>query len=232
MTVRVFPSPQALAEAAADEVAGWLSVRDGRRSVGLAGGSTPRRSYESLRRRPVPWRQVDGWMTDERHVPADHPDSNAGMARRALFAAVPAALHEVPWRDDPAAAAEAYEAELARLLPRGVSGHLEPGLVLLGVGQDGHTASLFPGSTALTETTRDYVATFVEGIGWRLTATRALLGRARRTVFLVAGASKAAIVAEILDGSSELPAAVVARASRDPLWLLDSAAAQLLATDG
>ena len=231
MTVRIYPTTQALADAAADEVAEWLSVPGGRRTVGLAGGSTPRHAYECLRRRSVPWRQVDAWMTDERHVPTGHPDSNAGMARRALFDLVPAVLHEVPWMTDPAAAAEAYEAELGGVLPRGRSGRLEPGLVLLGVGTDGHTASLFPGSSALMETTRDYVTTFVEGIGWRLTATRGLLSRARRTLFLVTGAAKAAVVADVLDGSSTSPAAVVARSSRDPVWLLDNAAAALLDTE-
>lgn len=228
MTIRIFPTPRALAEAAADEVAEWVGEHRSRPTIGLAGGSTPRLAYELLRLKPVPWEGVHAWMTDERHVPGDHPDSNAGMARRALFAGVPATLHEVGWIADPEAAAAAYEAELAEVLPRDPSGRLEPGLVILGIGEDGHTASLFPGSSAMDSTTDDFVATFVEGKGWRLTATRGLLARARRTLFLVTGAAKASVVAEVLSGSSDLPAALVAGASRHPVWLLDRAAASLL----
>jgi len=227
MTVRIYPNPQTLADAAADEIAGWLTGRDGQRSVGLAGGSTPRLAYECLRDRAIPWRHVHAWMTDERHVPTDHPDSNAGMARRALFDHVPATLHEVPWDDDADAAAAAYEDELGGVLPHGPNG-LQPGMVILGLGEDGHTASLFPGSSALNEHDRDYVATFVDGRGWRLTATIGMLARARRTMFLVTGAAKADVVADILSGTTDDPAALVAEASRDAVWLLDSAAASRL----
>ena len=227
MTVRVFSTAQALADAAADEVAGWLTVAADTRTVGLAGGSTPRRAYECLRDRSVPWSEVHAWLTDERHVPVGHHDSNAGMARRALFDYVPATFHEVAWDDDPEVAAAAYQAELEALLPRGPSG-LQPGLVILGIGEDGHTASLFAGSSALAEEERDFVATHVGGRGWRLTATRGLLARARRTLFLVSGKAKAGIVAEVLGGASDVPAAIVARSSHDPMWLLDQAAASRL----
>ncbi len=227
MTVRIYSTPGALAEAAAHEIASWLSVRGGDRTIGLAGGTTPRLAYESLRDRDVPWREVHAWMTDERHVPTDDADSNAGMARRALFDEVPATLHEVPWHEDPQKAAIEYEAELATLLPRRHA-VLEPGLIVLGMGTDGHTASLFPGSSALGEDRRDFVATRVDGVGWRLTATIPLLSRARRTIFIVTGRAKAPAVAEALGGSSDLPAAVVSDASRDPIWLLDTEAAALL----
>jgi len=227
MTVRIFANAQVLAEAAADEVAGWLNVPEGARTIGLAGGSTPRLTYQRLRERAVPWRTVHAWMTDERHVPSDHPDSNAAMVRQALFNDIPATLHDLPWHDDPQVAAREYEDELAGILASGSRG-LQPGLVMLGIGDDGHTASLFPGSSALAENRRDYVATFVEGRGWRLTATLGLLARARRTLFLVTGVAKAGVVAEILGGDSALPAAQVADASHDPVFLLDSTAASLL----
>jgi len=227
MSLRIFATPGTLADAAAHEIASWLSVSGGDRTIGLAGGSTPRLAYEHLRRRDVPWREVHAWMTDERHVPTDDPESNAGMARAALFDHVPAILHEVPWREDAREAAVEYEGELATLLPRRDAA-LEPGLILLGVGTDGHTASLFPGSSALAEDRRDFVATRVDGVGWRLTATIPMLSRARRTIFIVAGAAKAPVVAEILSGGSDLPAALVADASRDPIWLLDTEAASLL----
>lgn len=224
MRIRVFSDPAALADAAADDIARWLTVHDNR-TFGIAGGSTPRLTYERLRRQAVPWDRVDAWLTDERHVPADHPDSNAGMARRALFDHVPARFHTVPHREDAAAAAEEYTATLSTIL-RGSSGRLEPGLVVLGVGDDGHTASLFPGTTALEEDEGRYVATRVPHLdAWRLTATLPLLARARRTLFLVSGAAKAAIVADILEHGSDHPAAIVNRAARDAVWLLDREAA-------
>lgn len=227
MRIRVFNSAEALADAAADEVEAWLRILTGPRTIGLAGGSTPRRTYELLADRRLGWADIDGWLTDERHVPINHEDSNAGMMRRALFDHVPATLHEVPWDEAPDAAAT-YEATLRQILPAGPTGRPQPGLVLLGVGDDGHTASLFPDSPALDETERDFVATEVDGKGWRFTATIPMLSRARRTLFLVSGAHKAEIVAEILEGNSDLPAARVSRVSRDAMWMLDAAAASRL----
>ena len=224
MRVRVFSDAEALAEAAAADIAGWLSI-DSSGTLGLAGGSTPRRTYELLRNHTVPWDRVNAWLGDERHVPVDHPDSNAGMVRRALFDHVPGTLHEVPYREDPSQSAREYEDTL-RSIMAGPQGRIQPGLVVLGLGEDGHTASLFPGTTALEEDERDYVANWVETQEtWRLTATLEMLRRARRTLFIVSGARKADVVAEILEGDSDLPAAVVSDAARDSVWLLDHAAA-------
>ncbi len=227
MRIRVHHDAAAMAEAAADDIAGWLAV-DADQTIGLAGGTTPRLTYELLARRPIQWERVQAWMTDERHVSDDHPDSNAGMARRALFDWVPATLHGVPFEDDPAQSASAYEATLRRVLGRGPVAR--PGLIVLGVGVDGHTASLFPGSEALTEASRDFVANWVKASAvWRLTATLPLLARARRTLFLVTGEAKAPVVAEILEGGGRnYPAAVVSHLARDPVWLLDRAAASSL----
>jgi 6-phosphogluconolactonase len=227
MRTRVFNSSEALADAAADEVEAWLRIVTGPRVIGLSGGRTPRRTYELLAERRIGWADVEGWLVDERHVPTNHEDSNAGMIRRALFDTVPAILHEVPWQEAGDAAAS-YESTLRRVLPTGANGRPQPGLVLLGVGDDGHTASLFPDSPLLDELERDFVAVEVPGRGWRLTATLPLLARARRTLFIASGEHKAGIVAEILEGDSELPAARVSRASRDALWLLDAAAASEL----
>ncbi len=228
MRTRVFDDADRLAEAAAADIESWLRLQGPAVTIGLAGGSTPRATYARLAEVHLPWEQVHGWLTDERHVPVDHPDSNAGMMRRSLFDHVPATLHEVPWFEDPVAAAAAYEEELDALLEHGPSG-LRPGLVILGVGTDGHTASLFPGSEALAGEGRDFVANFVESQdAWRLTATTGLLARARRTVFLVSGAHKAEIVAEILEGDTDYPAAVVSERSRDAVWLLDRDAASRL----
>jgi 6-phosphogluconolactonase len=225
VTIRILPSAQALADFAADEIAGWISVSRGVSTIGLAGGSTPQATYEELRSRSgIQWEEVHAWMTDERHVPPDDPQSNSGMVRAALFDHVPATFHPVPFLPSARESAEAYEDQLASVLPGGRSA-LRPGLVLLGVGADGHTASLFPGTTAVRETQRDYVATEVPDRGWRLTSTFHLLARARRTIFLASGRDKAEVVADILAGDSGLPAAVVNRSARDVTWLLDSDAA-------
>lgn len=230
MRLRVFSDADNLADAAAEELAAWARHDRAFLTIGLAGGTTPRLAYERLRRHRIPWDRAHAWVTDERAVPLAHPDSNSGMIRNALFDHVPGTFHPVPWVDDATAAATAtaYEAELERFLPQGPGG-MQPGLVVLGVGDDGHTASLFPGTAALDETRRGFVANWVPQLAaWRLTATLPLLIAARRTVFLVSGAHKAEIVAEVLEGDTDLPAAVVSRESRDAVWLLDREAAALV----
>ena len=228
MRIRIFSDTGKLAEAAAAEIATWLRLDAGSPSVGLAGGSTPREAYRLLRSASLEWDDVHVWMTDERFVPADHPDSNVGMARAALADHVPARFHEVPHLPgDPEGSAAAYDKELGSFL--GWSNGLAPGLVLLGMGADGHTASLFPGTAALEVAERRYVANWVPDRGeWRLTASLPLLGAARRTMFLVAGAAKAAAVARVLEGDGSDPAAQVSDASRDAVWLLDREAAGAL----
>ena len=230
--IRVFTDPEKLAEAAAEEIAGWLQLDHRHPTIGLAGGGTPRLTYQRLRDQAIRWSPVQAWLTDERHVPPGHEDNNGRMVGEALLDHVAATFHRVPWREDPARAAAAYEAELAGFLPTNGDG-LQPGLVLLGVGEDGHTASLFPGSPALEETRRGFVANWVaEQAVWRLTATLPLLLAARRTMFLATGPSKAAIVAQVLEGDTDLPAAVVTRRARDAVWLLDKDAAALLSLNG
>jgi len=226
--IRIFEDAGRLAEAAAREVESWVRLTAPGVTIGLAGGTTPQATYRLLRKVRLPWPEVGAWLTDERHVPITDPASNAGMARRALFDHVPATLHTVPWDPDPVAAAAAYEVQLGTVLDRTSAG-LKPDLVLLGVGEDGHTASLFPGTASLEVTDHDFVATWVPQVeSWRLTATVPLLCRARRTVFLVSGAHKARIVADIIEGDGDHPAAVVSRDSKDAVWLLDRAAASLL----
>lgn len=228
MRLRVFSDADNLADAAAEEVAAWARVDRAYLTIGLAGGSTPRLAYERLRRLRMPWDRAHAWLTDERAVPLDHPESNSGMVLHTLFGQSSEGFHPVPRAEDPAAAAAAYEAELARFLPQGPGG-LQPGLVVLGVGEDGHTASLFPGTAALEETYRGFVANWVPRLSaWRLTATLPLLTAARRVVFLVSGTHQAEIVAQVLEGSSDLPAAVVSREARDAVWLIDREAATLL----
>jgi 6-phosphogluconolactonase len=168
-------------------------------------------------------------MTDERFVPPGDPEHNGTMARNALLDHVPAVFHEVPFRQgDPSGCAAEYEETLRTFLPDDGSGP-EPGLVILGLGADGHTASLFGGSDALGVTRRGYAASWVSQLGsWRLTATLPLLAAARRTMFIVSGPDKAAAVARALDPETADPAALVSRASRDSVWLLDRTAAAAL----
>lgn len=230
MRIRIFDDADRLAEAAAQEIEAWVRLTAPKATIGLAGGATPRATYERLRHMSLPWSEVSAWMTDERFVPIDDPTSNAGMARRALFDHVPASLLEIPWIEDPMAAADRYEKALHTTLDASPNG-LKPGLILLGVGEDGHTASLFPGTDAVTVTDKDFVANWVpQQESWRLTATLPLLTRARRTMFLVSGEHKAHIVADVLEGDVDHPAAAVSRQSRDAVWLLDRDAASLLSS--
>ena len=225
MRIRIFDDAERLAEAAAQEIESWVRLTAPNVTLGLAGGTTPIPTYRLLRNARLPWNEVTGWLIDERFVPIDDPESNAGMVSRELFDHVPAKLRTIPWIEDPIAAGIEYEKGLHGVLGTSASG-LKPGLILLGLGDDGHTASLFPGSDALAVTDRDFVAHWVPQLeAWRLTATLPLLKRARRTMFLVSGARKAQIVADVLDEDSDLPAAILSRGSKDAVWLLDRAAA-------
>ncbi len=253
LAVRIAPDAAALMRLAAEEVARRAEsavIARGRFTLALAGGSTPKGLYALLAdptdpfRARVPWRQTHVFFGDERHVPPDHPDSNYGMARATLLAKVPIPpenVHRIrAERTDPAAAALEYEQELRLVFGPGPAGAgpavvprgLGPGelprldLVLLGLGSDGHTASLFPGATALEERTHLAVATWVERLKThRITLTLPVLGAARAVVFLVAGAEKAERVADVLQGpGAALPAGRV-RPGGELIWLLDSAAA-------
>ena len=223
MQLRVFADSDAVAAAAADVVAAWLRLAP-EPVLGLAGGSTPRSLYERLSRTSLPWHRVHLWMTDERFVPADHDDSNQRMARGALADHVPATFHAVPILEDAPASAAAYETAMAPVLPP--PDGPPAGMVVLGLGDDGHTASLFPGGEAMRSGHRGFAADLVPQRGWRLTATIPLLAAARRTVFLVTGPGKAEAVEGALAGHG--PAAQVAAASHDVIWMLDRAAAARL----
>jgi 6-phosphogluconolactonase len=232
MRVRVFSDADKLAAAATEEIASWLRFDTQRPTLGLSGGNTPRLTYKRLRISSVPWKRTHLWIIDERHVPPEDPENNGRMIGETLADHVPATYHPVPWHEDPNAAAAVYDAELRTILPSGPGG-AQPGLILLGVGGDGHTASLFAGTTAVEEGHRGYVANRVHSLAaWRLTATLPLLVAARRTIFLATGLEKANIVAGILEGNVDCPAARVSRSARDVLWMLDRDAASLLSLTG
>lgn len=173
------------------------------RSMALAGGSTPRALYERLGAADLDWANVDCFFGDERCVPPDHPDSNYRMALEALLSRVPARVHRMP---SEACDAAAYEEVLRAEL--GDAPVLD--LALLGLGEDGHTASLFPGDAALEERER-LVARVERPDHPRLTLTLPVLSAARVAIFLVAGASKRDALASLMaDGA--IPAARVAAA--------------------
>lgn len=201
----------------------------------LAGGKTPRGLYEMLAAPPfarqMPWRQTHIWWGDERLVPPDHPHSNYRLAHEALLSHVPIPSGNI----HPAhAGARAYERELHEAFP-GKTPDFD--LVLLGMGPDGHTASLFPGTPALDERSR-----FVVEVRYpqadppvpRITMTLPLFDNAHAVIFLVAGAEKAAVVDAILrhrGSASRLPAARV-RASRSTIWLVFRPDSDLLPRPG
>jgi 6-phosphogluconolactonase len=231
MRVRVYENPDALAEMSAAAIAAWLrqAAETGRASLGLAGGGTPGTTYSRLRDEDIPWERVDAWLGDERWVPPDHPDNNGRLVRHTLLDHVPARFHPVPWEaGSPQEAARRYEETLRGVLRR-EDGRLRPDVVVLGLGRDGHCASLFPGTEALEERDRLYVATRVPKLdAWRLTATLPLLHAAHRIVYIVTGDHKARAVAEALEGVPGSPAGRVMEGEAEVTWFLDTGAASEL----
>jgi 6-phosphogluconolactonase len=239
--ITVAETAPALAQAAARlivEAAREAVAARGRFLVALAGGATPRDTYALLARPPLrdamPWDRTWVFFGDERAVPPDHRESNYRMAYEALLAAVPLPLARVrrmraEAEDQDAAAAEYTTGMLEVFAP-------PPGelprfdLVLLGLGIDGHTASLFPGSSALRETQRWVVAVHAQAaaIPRRLTMTLPVFNAARRVTFLSAGSEKAKVVRSVLLDAAPLPAAMIRPHAGDLQWLLDRAAAALL----
>lgn len=184
-------------------------------TIALAGGSTPRELYKHLATIDYPWAETDVFFGDERCVAADHPDSNFRMANEALLSKVPARVYPMPGGS---CDASAYESELATVFP---SGRPVFDLVLLGLGVDGHTASLFPGDAALDEGERNVVS--VERLDHRrLTLTLPVLSAARAAMFLVAGKEKREVLARLLAGDA-IPAARVS--AQRVLVVADRAAA-------
>lgn len=230
----VLPDSERLAEVAARRIAALASaaIEDrGRFVVALSGGSTPRPTYRRLAQQgqalPLQWSRVEVFWGDERCVPPTHPDSNYRMARETLLdpVGIPAErVHRVRGEIPPAEGAAAYRREVAAVL--GDQERFD--LVLLGLGSDGHTASLFPGTTAVEERERSVVAVFVQKLAsWRVTLTLPVINRARHVVFLVSGAQKADALARVQAGEP-LPAALVRPGDGTLTWLVDQEAARAL----
>jgi 6-phosphogluconolactonase len=240
----VLPSAGALADAAAGHfiaAAGDAIQARGEFVVALSGGLTPRRAYERLAAEPlasrVMWSRVQVVWGDERCVPPGQVESNYRMARETLLDRVPvpaANVHRIRGEDDPAAAAALYEATMRALLktpagpPRAAPG-ARIDLVLLGLGEDGHTASLFPGSAATHEQTRWVMAQYAAAASaWRVTLTPAVINAAAEVLFLVSGGTKAGVVRQVLEGPhrpQELPAQAIVPSNGRVRWCVDAAAA-------
>jgi 6-phosphogluconolactonase len=234
--IRVFPDPAALADSAARQIVercqAAIDARGGF-SIALSGGSTPRDLHLRLASPPlaqqIDWAHVHVWFGDERCVPPDDPQSNYRMANETLLTKVPvpaAQVHRMRGELPPEQAAAAYERELHEFF-----GNDPPRLdvILLGMGDNGHTASLFPGLTAVHEQQRWVVAEYVAEVGmWRITLTPAVINLAREVVFLVAGSGKASMLHQVLEGPfvpDDRPSQIVRPTPGEVIWLVDAAAA-------
>jgi 6-phosphogluconolactonase len=233
--ITVVSDPEALAREAARRFKKLVLEAAGSRgrfSVALSGGSTPGALYRLLAEEPyrgqIPWENVHLFWGDERCVPPDDPGSNYRLANEALIAHVPIPpenVHRLHGELEPAAAARAYDRDLRDFFcgPRP-----RFDLVLLGLGSDGHTASLFPGSDALRKTERLAVAVrahYHDRPAQRVTLTLPSINSARQVLFLVAGRAKAEIVQAVLEGSAgRFPAQQVRPTAGQLTWLLDAGA--------
>jgi 6-phosphogluconolactonase len=231
--VTMYPDLPSLTRAAADLIASRARdavSKSGRFTIALSGGSTPRPIYELLAKPPlrdqVPWSLVHIFWGDERWVPHDDARSNYGAAKKSLLEHVPIPstnVHPVQYLATPEQSAAAYDADLRRFFGR------DPrfDLILLGMGADGHTASLFPTSPALNEQTKWAVAGPGPDVP-RVTLTLPTLNEAATVAFLVAGADKAPSVRTVLNptpGEPTLPAQLIRPTRGELLWLLDQPAA-------
>jgi 6-phosphogluconolactonase len=237
--IRVLPDPAALADSAARQVvelAQQAIDARGAFSVALSGGSTPRDLHRRLASPPlvqqVDWAHVQIFFGDERCVPPEDPQSNYHMAEETLLSHVPipaAHVHRMRGELPAEEAAADYERQLRDFfkdeLPR-----LD--LILLGMGDNGHTASLFPGLSAVHEQQRWVVAENVAEVGmWRISLTPVVLNLAREVMFLVAGEAKASMLRLVLEGPfapAERPAQIVRPTPGEVIWLVDAAAAEKL----
>jgi 6-phosphogluconolactonase len=240
----VEPDPAALARHAAQyfvEMAGEAAYAHGRARIAISGGATPKAAFELLAdpnqpwRARMPWEKLNLYWVDERCVPPDHADSNYRMTREALLDRVPLRpqqIHRIEGELDPEAAAARYESELRSSFRLEGAECPSFDLVALGLGSDGHTASLFPHTQAIHELTRLVVANHVPWLdAWRVTLTWPVINHARSVFFLVSGADKASIVQQVLTGPRDpegLPSQLIWPSSGILTFILDKAAAALL----
>lgn len=224
MELVVHETAARVATEAATRIAGLISDADDGFTLGLAGGSTPLATYQALRGRPTNWGKVDAWLSDERWVPHDHERSNGRMAAEALLDHVEASFHRPRWSEllDSSDSAAHYEATV-----RSIHEGKPPDLILLGIGEDGHTASLFPETAALEEESRWIVSNEVPRLGeTRITVTYPALWGARRLMILATGSGKADAVRASFEGDT--PAGRLGDGNAEVEWHLDASAASLV----
>ncbi len=241
-TIEVLDDASALALRAADlfrEEVGTRLAGAERFTVALSGGSTPRLLYGILSAAggpPLPWERIHLFWGDERHLPPDHAGSNYRMVKECLLDLAPipeSNIHRIPAeRSSAEEAAREYEAELRRFFSPGPGAFPSLDLVLLGLGADGHTASLFPGSTLAADDEKLVTSGFIEAVkARRISLTFPVINASRAVIFLVSGRSKAEPVKQILamdPSAGDLPASRVKPRSGKITWLLDRDAAALL----
>jgi 6-phosphogluconolactonase len=239
--ITVLDDAQSLYVHAAEEIAhiaGEAICSHGEFTFCLSGGSTPERVYDLLATRfrlSVDWKEVQFFWGDERCVPPDHPESNYAMADRAMLSKLglrSSQVHRIPGEKLPADAARACEDEIRAACGLGPGGFPRFDLVLLGLGENRHTASLFPGSPALHEQERIAAAVEVDAeVRHRITLTPPAINNARRVMFIAAGQGKAPAVRDVIEGPRDpdrFPAQIVAPTDGELVWMLDRAAASLL----
>ncbi|QSJ14504.1 6-phosphogluconolactonase [Nostoc sp. UHCC 0702] len=231
-TVEVLPDQSALVARSLELILSKLETaieQQGRFTIALAGGSTPKPLYEAIATQKLPWDKIHVFWGDERYVPPDHPDSNERMTRQAWLNRVdiPAAnIHAVPTLSgDPAASAAEYEQHIQQFFDSAPGEFPSLDVVLLGMGDDAHTASLFPHTEALK--VRDRLITVGNKDGNpRITFTYPFINSARSVIFLVAGANKRAALAQVfapVADDSTYPSRLI-QAQEELWWLLDAAA--------
>ncbi len=240
--IRVLTTPQDLFAAAAEEIvrlANEAVAERGRFTIALSGGSTPKSLYTLLAtnaRTMLPWERMFFFWGDERHVPPTDPDSNYRMANESMLSKVsvpPANVFRVPAENPEAATvAKEYESTLKRFFQTEAGQFPRFDLILLGMGPDGHTASLFPGTAGLAERSRWVIANWVEKLKThRLSFTLPVLNAARCVAFLVSGTDKAQVLKSVLQenvAGEQYPAKMVQPVDGRLVWFLDRAAASAL----
>ncbi len=238
--IDVYPDPDRLADAAAARIialaAGAIAAHR-HFSIGLSGGSTPRLLFKRLAAEParIDWAHVHIFWGDERHVPPDHPDSNYRLARETLLDHVPVPaenIYRVRTETEPEQAAAEYEQILRMFFAEERPPQPRFDVLLQGLGDDGHTASLFPDTHALHERTRWVLENYVPRLSsWRITLTAPAINAAAHVIFLVSGASKADALHAVLRGPYQpqlYPAQLVSQVNGQLLWMVDRAAAARL----
>jgi 6-phosphogluconolactonase len=249
--IEIYTAASELAFAAADRfarLANQYLKENGAFVVALSGGSTPRAMYAFLAGEPflstAPWRSIYFFWGDERCVGPDHPDSNYRMARETLLSKVPTPpenVYRIPGEiEPPDAAASRYESDIAKTLTRLDKDYMSAGitpmprfdLILLGMGADGHTASLFPGTDALGAGGRIVVDNYVPKLGaHRITFTADAINNAHNIAFVLAGADKAEALRHVIEGErrpEQYPSQMIKARAGNLVWMVDEAAARLL----